>query len=266
MPNICGKAYGFTAFTPMKRWKTPFVQLFFWSVPIMSSRFVQRLFGWIHLVKAQKLLLELSFIHFARWAVVKHEAWPRLSQAQPKDRTRYDYLMFCSNFNGTWQQYIDAFSAVIPDGMDMIWWPSEKYPGARPITPFLEYIRLVQCDCDYYYSAYPGATASDVRQSLKLYDALREFIASSEHLDAAQFAKEWRHFLFTVQNCLGSTGLDPYIVDWEELLFPDKIKPEDLAVRGLHTPVSVGQVTSEAPPIGPGTAGRGATTRGTTTD
>src|SRR5688572_25860214 len=84
MSNVAGKAYGFTAFTPMKRWKTPFVRLFFWSVPIFSLGIVQRLFGWIHLVKAQKLLLELSFIHFARWSIVKHNFWPRLSDQQPK--------------------------------------------------------------------------------------------------------------------------------------------------------------------------------------
>ena len=133
MSNVAGKAYGFTAFTPMKRWKTPFVRLFFWSVPIFSLGIVQRLFSWIHLVKAQKLLLELSFIHFARWSIVKHDFWPRLSETQPKDETKHDYLMFCSNFNGTWQQYIDAFSAVIPDGMNMIWRWSEQFPGAQPL-------------------------------------------------------------------------------------------------------------------------------------
>lgn len=247
MPNISGKAYGFTAFTPIKRWKTPFVRLFFWSVPIMSSRFVQKYFGWIHLVKAQQLLLELSFIHFARWSIVKHDFWPRMSKVQPKDRTRYDYLMFCSNFNGTWEQYIDAFSQVIPDGMNMIWRTSEQFPGAQPITPFLAYIRKVQCDCDYYYGAYPGATATDVRQSLHLYEQLQAFIARTEGMDATRFAAEWRRFVFTVQDCLGATGADPVIIDWEELLFPDQKRPEDLAVRGLHTPVSVDQVAAPAP-------------------
>jgi hypothetical protein len=248
MSNICGKAYGFTAFTPISRWKLPFVRLFFWSVPLMSSRFVQKYFSWIHLVKAQQLLLELSFIHFARWSIVDRDFWPRLSPSQPKDKTRYDYLMFCSNFNGTWEQYIDAFSAVIPDGMNMIWWTSEQFPGAQPITPFLNYIRRVQCDCDFYYSAYPGATATDVRQSLSLYEQLQAFTARTERMDAASFAKAWRQFVFSVQGCLGSTGSDPVIIDWQELLIPDTTRPEDLGVRGLHTPVSVTRVeaTTEA--------------------
>ena len=245
MANIDGKAYGFTAFTPMKRWKTPFLRLFFWAVPIISKPLFQRLFSWITLVRSQKLLLELSFIHFARWSIVRHDFWPHLSGAQPKDRTRYDYLMFCSNFNGTWQQYIDAFSAVIPQGMNMIWRWSEQFPGAQPITPFLGYIRKVQLDCEYYYGAYPGATASDVRQALLLQQKLEEFTQRTAGMDAAHFGPAYREFVVSIQNCLGSTGLDPYIVDWEELLFPEKTRPEDLAVRGLHTPVSVGPIHVE---------------------
>lgn len=242
MSNVAGKAYAFTAFTPMKRWKTPFVRLFFWSVPIFSLGIVQRLFSWIHLVKAQKLLLELSFIHFARWSIVRHDFWPRLSEKQPKDDTKYDYLMFCSNFNGTWQQYIDAFSAIIPDGMDMIWRWSEQFPGAQPITPFLGYIRRVQLDCEYYYSAYPGATASDVRQSLHLQSELQAFAQKTATMEPAEFARAWHVFATSIQNCIGSTGVDPYIVDWQELLFPGSVRPEDMGPRGLQTPVTVGAV------------------------
>lgn len=244
MSNVAGKAYGFTAFTPMKRWKTPFVRLFFWSVPIFSLGIVQKLFSWIHLVKAQKLLLELSFIHFARWSIVRHDFWPKLSDAQPKDNTKHDYLMFCSNFNGTWEQYIDAFSAVIPDGMNMIWRWSEQFPGARPITPFLAYIRRVQTDCEYYYSAYPGASATDVKQALYVQAALQAFARSSASLPPDEFVRAWHTFLTSVQNSLGSTGLDPYVVDWQELLFPGSAKPENMGRRGLQTPVSVDAVDS----------------------
>jgi hypothetical protein len=244
--NIDGKAYGFTAFTPMKRWKTPFLRLFFWSVPIISTPIIQKLFSWVTLVRSQKLLLELSFIHFARWSIVRHDSWPHLSSQQPKDKTRYDYLLFTSNFNGTWEQYIDAFSAVIPQGMNMIWRWSEQFPGARPITPFLGYIRRVQTDCEYYYGAYPGATASDVRQALHLRSELEAFAARTANMDAAQFAREYRSFLVSVQNCLGSTGLDPYLVDWEELLFPAQTKPEDLGPRGLNTPVAVSNIPDGA--------------------
>ena len=221
MPNIYGKAYGFTAITPMKRWKTPFARAFFWLVPILSKPLPQRLLGWIPIVRAQHDLTALSFIHFARWSIIRHDFWPKLSAAQPKDTTRYDYLLFCSNFNGTWEQYIDAFSQIIPGGMNMIWRWSEQFPGARPITPFLTYIRQVQVDTDHYFGAYPGASANDVTQALKLQAKLEAFVSRSQHLNADAFAPAYREFLVSVQDCLGATGLDPYVIDWEELLYPD---------------------------------------------
>lgn len=225
MPNIYGKAYGFTAITPMKRWKTPFLRVFFWLVPILSKPLAQRLLGWIPIVRAQHDLTELSFIHFARWSIIRHDFWPRLSASQPKDTTRYDYLIFCSNFNGTWEQYIDAFSAIIPGGMQMIWRWSEQFPGARAITPFLAYIRRVQVDTDYYFGAYPGASANDVQQALKLQSKLDAFTAASADLDPDAFAVAYRAFLVSVQDCLGTTGLDPFVIDWEEAMFPDAAEP-----------------------------------------
>ena len=234
MSNIYGKAYAFTAFTPMKRWKTPFLRAFFWIVPILAMNWAQRLLGYFPLVQAQARLVELSFIHFARWSIVPAGFWPKLDDSQPKDRTKYDYLMFCSNFNGTWEQYIDAFSEIIPEGMNWIWRWSEQFPGARPITPFLGYIRRVQSDCEYYFGAYPGASATDVRQALLLQQQLEAFADRSAHLDAVRFAGEYREFLISVQNCFGSTGLDPYVVDWEELLFPDNAAPDaPLTIAGV---------------------------------
>lgn len=243
MANIFGKAYGFTAITPMKRWKTPFLRVFFWLVPILSKPLAQKLLGWIPIVRAQHDLTELSFIHFARWSIIRHDFWPQLHANQPKDHTRYDYLMFCSNFNGTWEQYIDAFSAVIPGGMQQIWRYSEQFPGSRPISPFLSYIRKVQVDTDYYFGAYPGASANDVRQALTLHEKLNAFIDRTATLDPDAFAAEYRALLVSVQDCLGATGLDPFVVDWEELLFPDTVRPESMGVRDLHTPMSVERVS-----------------------
>ena len=58
--------------------------------------------------------MNLSFIHFARWVVVPRHKFPRLSENQPEEHLHYDYLLFFSNFNGTWNQYIDAFPTSSP--------------------------------------------------------------------------------------------------------------------------------------------------------
>jgi hypothetical protein len=195
MTNINGKAYALNAITPMKPWKTRILKLFFFVLGAVKP--------------LQNDLKNLSFIHFARWVVVKRNQFPRLSDKQPREELRYDYLLFFSNFNGTWNQYIDAFSAVLSKGLDMIWRWSEKYPGSRPVIGFKRYITLVQFDTDYYYNVYPRAATNDVKAALRVQDALDQFAHTSQSLSPADFEKAWLEFLARVQPDLGSTGVAP---------------------------------------------------------
>ena len=73
---------------------------------------------------------------------------------------------------------------------------------------------------------------------------LDTFIATSEHVDADRFAVAYRAMLVDVQDCLGTTGLDPWVIDWEEPVIPDGVRPETLGPRGLHTPVTVDRVAA----------------------
>src|ERR1700679_3774272 len=118
MSNINGKTYAMNAITPMKPWKT-------W---LLRGAFF--LLGLIKPLQAD--VVNLSFIHFARWVVIRRNAFPYLGGNQEREQIKYDYLLFFSNFNGTWNQYIDAFSAVLSDGLNKIWCWSEKFPGALP--------------------------------------------------------------------------------------------------------------------------------------
>jgi hypothetical protein len=195
MTNINGKAYAMNAITPMKPWKTPILKFFFLLLGAIKP--------------LQNDLKHLSFIHFARWVVVGRNQFPHLSDKQPHEELRYDYLLFFSNFNGTWNQYIDAFSAVLSRGLNLIWRWSEKYPGSRPVTGFKRYISLVQFDTDYYYNVYPHATTNDVKAALRVQDALDQFARTSQSLSPAEFGKAWLEFLVRIQPDLGSTGVAP---------------------------------------------------------
>ena len=195
MTNINGKAYAMNAISPMKPWKT-------W---ILRTIFVV-----LGLIKPlQRGLVDLSFIHFARWVIVPRHRFPRLSDTQPKEHLRYDYLLFFSNFNGTWNQYIDAFSAVLNTGLDAIWRWSEKFPGAMPVTPFKDYIARGQFGTDYYYDAYPHATTNDVKAAHRVKAAFDDLSRRSPEMPAAEFAKAYRQFLVQVQRDLGETGEPP---------------------------------------------------------
>jgi len=193
--NINGKAYAMNAITPMKPWKTPFLRAFFFVLGAFPP--------------LQAKLKNLSFIHFARWVIVGRNQFPQVSPQQHRENLHYDYLIFFSNFNGTWNQYIDAFSSVLSSGLDAIWKPSEKFPGSVPVTPFKDYIKQVQFDTDYYYDAYPRAATNDVKAALRVVDAFNDFSRTSQTLSPEEFEKAYLGFLVRVQGDLGSTGVAP---------------------------------------------------------
>src|SRR6187401_200724 len=120
-------------------------------------------------------LLGLSLIHFARWVIIRRDQWPQLGQP-PADLAN-DYMLFCSNFNGTWDQYIDAFADGIPGGLDLLWYSSTKYPHSIPISAFKGYIRENQIDTDYYYNSVPGAAQRDIKSALRVRRAILELAA-----------------------------------------------------------------------------------------
>ena len=195
MSNINGKVYALNVITPMKTWKTWLLRLVFfvlWNVK--------------HL---QNDLINLSFIQFARWVIIPRNSFPYLGGNQHRESLKYDYLLFFSNFNGTWNQYIDAFSAVLSKGLNLIWRWSEKYPGSVPITPFKQYIAQVQFDTDYYYTAYPQATANDVKSAHIVQQAVDTLSSKAESLTPEQFQQAYLQFVLTIQSHLGATGEAP---------------------------------------------------------
>jgi hypothetical protein len=118
-------------------------------------------------------------------------------------------MLFCSNFNGTWDQYIDAFSDALPSGLDLLWYSSTKYPHSIPISPFKTYIRANQVDTDYYYNATPGAAQRDIKSGLRIRRALIGLAKAHARLSPEAFAAEWRRALVSLQNELGATGEAP---------------------------------------------------------
>lgn len=202
MSNVAGKAYGMNVVTPMRPWLTWLNRALF----MVSRANPGTLQG----------LLNLSIIHFARWVMIRRDQWPDLGQG--KQSLANDYMLFCSNFNGTWDQYIDAFSDGIPGGLDLLWYSSTRYPHSIPITPFKSYIRANQIDTEYYYNAVPGAAQRDVKAALRIRRAVLDLAAKATSLSPADFRKQYVTALIGVpgdavkvgvQNDLGYQGYAP---------------------------------------------------------
>ena len=197
MSNVNGKVYAMNVITPMRTWKTPILRLLFFVL-------------W-HVKPLQQDLINLSFIEFARWVVIPRDRFPFLGDGQKRDELKYDYLLFFSNFNGTWNQYIDAFSAVLSAGLNMIWRWSEKFPGSVPVTPFKDYISRVQFDTDYYYTAYPCAAANDLKAAHIVQSELEDLAGKAAQMTPQEFSAAYLHFLLQVQNNLGDAGEPPVV-------------------------------------------------------
>jgi hypothetical protein len=197
MSNINGKVYALNVITPMKPWKTWILRVVFFALD--------------HVKSMQSDLINLSFIEFARWVIVPRTAFPSLGQGQLQEDLKYDYLLFFSNFNGTWNQYIDAFSAVLSRGLNLIWRWSEKFPGSVPVTLFKEYIARVQFDTDYYYTAYPHATANDLESAHIVQSSFDSLSAVAAQSTPQQFADDYLRFVLQVQAHLGEAGEAPVV-------------------------------------------------------
>lgn len=183
MANVEGKATAITVLTPVRWWGRLLLPLVFW---------VGR-----HLTSTLRKLEELSFIHYARWTIID-----RFPGEDGGEKLHYPYLFFESNFNGTWDQYIDAFSEVVPLRMKAIWGSSYGFPGPLPVEPFKAYIRHNELIANHYWSAYPGATTTEIVSAAKVEKELAAFVERAADLGPEEFAAAYRAFLREIQGDL----------------------------------------------------------------
>lgn len=188
MSNIAGKAYAMNVVTPIKQSLLWWNRLIFWvaSRPSLGNQLIG--------------LITLSLIHYARWAIVSRNQFPHLDESQPKEDLEYNYMFFFSNFNGSWEQYVDSFHMAIPDGLDLFWNKNIKYPKSVPLQPFHSYITFNQIWTNHYYNAYPMASSNDVKSAQNLKAELIDFMNQTDSNETPEaFQKRFNKLLFDLQ-------------------------------------------------------------------
>lgn len=90
----------------------------------------------------------ITTIHFARWVIIDRGRW----------------LLFTSNYDGSWDSYIGEFVDKAASGMDLIWRSAPRYPeaGSIDIEAFKSIIRVNQVRTHVFYSAYPSETVINI--------------------------------------------------------------------------------------------------------
>ncbi|WP_148288566.1 hypothetical protein [Ilumatobacter nonamiensis] len=103
-------------------------------------------------------LNDVGTIHFARWVIL------------PDD----EHLLFCSNFDGSFDQYIHDFVSIANSGektrdnpsgakwMDMIWGNCVGYPGTADFQRFLAYIRDSMVETTLFFPTIDDVTVRDI--------------------------------------------------------------------------------------------------------
>jgi hypothetical protein len=111
------------------------------------------------------VLKDIETIHYCQWVIAEYGG--------------HDYLMFISNFTGSFEKYIDDFASVIllGLGLEIIWGNCADWPGIGSVENLKAFIRATTIGADLYYSAYPQATVRDVLHALRARSVAADFFA-----------------------------------------------------------------------------------------
>ncbi|MGH3922212.1 MAG: hypothetical protein ACRDTT_04965 [Pseudonocardiaceae bacterium] len=104
----------------------------------------------------------ISTIHFARWVIID-------------DGER---LLFTSNFDGSWDSYIDEFIDKASSGLDAIWSHCVDFPegGSKDREAFKAYVRMYEYKAELFYCAYDDLTVRDILKAQRIREKLESLL------------------------------------------------------------------------------------------
>src|SRR3954462_5022369 len=165
--NVSGRARCLTLLTPVRPFWVPFLWL------VMRSARYHTYF--------RDHSLQFKFIYYVRWAIFR--------EFSPDERKRYTYLLFESNFDIPWRQYIDAFAYVIPKDIRVIWGRGFAFRGPPPAEPLKRWIAMNSLEGGHYHCAYPEASVKMTMSALEARDRCEELAKRAAGMPPQQFRK-----------------------------------------------------------------------------
>jgi len=98
-------------------------------------------------------LVGISTIHTVRWALL--DGGKR--------------VLLASNYDGTWENYIDEFAEMILSGLNALWTSAPDFPlaGAQDVAALKQFLRSHQVAANVFYSAYPATSVANLKQDLE---------------------------------------------------------------------------------------------------
>jgi Dyp-type peroxidase family len=148
-------------------------------------------------------VVNIGSIHYARWL-------------RPPDA---DKLVFLSNFDGSWQSYLEDFITKAHAGQTAVWSNAEGFPrtrslvldGARDGDRFKQWVRLQQVPTQFWYARFPELSTDQIRTNAMIHFGLARATDDSS-------ARDWLSFF-------GSAPRPDSTIETEEV--------QSLVFRGL---------------------------------
>ncbi|MBA2437086.1 MAG: hypothetical protein H0V52_01885 [Acidimicrobiia bacterium] len=131
---------------------------------LAALRLVLRIISLVARLTANKGSLGgISSIHFARWVIT------------PDGR----HLIFLSNFDGSWESYLNDFIDLAASGLTAVWTHTDNavgFPrtrwlvreGARDEARFKAYARFSMVPTNVWYSAYPDISVANIDNNMRI--------------------------------------------------------------------------------------------------
>jgi hypothetical protein len=136
-----------TLFSPAPRWRAVLLRLTWAATRLMLNVGGPRVYPF-------GALRKLAFIHFAHWSLVD-----RIPANGPNSRKlAHPYILFQTNFNRGWKEYVEGFCLTIPFAMNANWRGGYGFPSPRPVSRFIEYVETRFTPEAHFYCAYPDAS------------------------------------------------------------------------------------------------------------
>ena len=123
-------------------------------------------------------------VHFARWV-------------SPPGSDAY---IFISNYDGSWTSYLEDFSALASQGVNLAWGNSRGFPtprllinaGCTDSDSFKRFAKRSMRPTHFWYSAYPDLTLENTRRNALIHDGLLRAANATE-------AQDWLDLLASVK-------------------------------------------------------------------
>jgi hypothetical protein len=137
----------------------------------------------------------LRFIRFARWTLA--ERWPP-DRAVPADPAAARCLVFLTTYDGSENQYFNAFVRVVRLNILLAYWGAVGFPrlSFRAIDA---YLKAHAHEPGHTFCANPEATVTTTQQALELSWRLDAFARRAQGTSPERFGRLWRALQTEVQ-------------------------------------------------------------------